>query len=98
MGCVKIKTDYETIGLQEFVDKSIYNPYNEDPLQVEVIDENEMVLRNGDKWSVTLNSLDGSFIFEGKTDRYYEIDRVLDIRYKFGVLFTVLRSELNKQK
>lgn len=98
MGCIKLKTDYDTIGLQEFVEKSIYNPYNEEPLQVEIIDNNEMVLRNCDKWAVTLNSLDGTFVFEGKTERYYDIDRVMDIRYKFGALFDVMRTEINKQK
>lgn len=98
MGCIAIKKDYDTIGLQEFVGKSIYNPYNEEPLQVEVVDGNEMKLINPGKWSVTLNSLDGTFVFEGKTERYYDIDRIMDIRYKFGTLFDVMRTELNKQK
>lgn len=97
MGCVKLKTDYEVISLERYVRENVYDPYNE-PLDIEVESENRMTLINPGKWSVTLDSDDGSFTFKGEFNNYYDVDRLMCIRDVYGTLFEVLRLDILKNK
>lgn len=95
MGCVKLKTDYEVISLERYVRENVYDPYNE-PLDIEVESENRMTLINPGKWTVTLDSDEGSFTFKGEFKNYYDVDRLMSIRNLYGTLFEVLRFDIRK--
>ena len=76
-----------TPNLVDYVNNYLYNPY-EEPFEVRV-EDGKIILDQGE-WSVILNSKEGSFIIKGTVDKYYDIDRIKDIRDNFGEIYTVL--------
>lgn len=72
--------------LQEFVNKFIYDPYH---IKLDVTTGKDTITLTSPDWFVILNTEEGSFFFQGIIRRMYDIDRVSDIRDKFGNLFTI---------
>ena len=76
-----------TPSLVDYVNHHLYNPYDE-PFEVSVVD-GEIILDQGE-WKVVLNSTRGSITITGIIDKYYDIDRIKDIRDNFGEIYSVL--------
>lgn len=84
------------VSLEEYIKYEVYDPYGEE-LVVVSADDNEIVLSLPGEWSVILNSGEGTFRVIGDINKYYYIDRIQDIRDKFGSLFSVYHiNHINK--
>lgn len=91
----KSLTEGRLVKLEEYI-KLIYDPYDEE-LVVVSADDNEIVLSLPGEWTVILNSGEGTFKVRGSIDKYYDIDRIKDIRDRFGELFSVYHmNNINK--
>lgn len=73
-------------SLQEYVDREIYDPYKE-KLIVEQ-SKYTITLKSPD-WTVILNTEEGSITVTGMIKKYYDIDRIYNIRNMFGNLFSI---------
>lgn len=83
-------------SVEEFISSRIYDPY-EEPLDV-ILEGSTVILKNGDKWKIVMNSDEGSFIFEGVMCGYYDIDRVKDIWTKQGEIYSIRNIQKLKHK
>lgn len=91
----KSLTEGRLVSLEEYI-KMIYDPYDEE-LVIISADDNEIVLSLPGEWTVILNSGEGTFKVRGSIDKYYDIDRIKDIRDRFGELFSVYHmNNINK--
>lgn len=91
----KSLTEGRLVKLEEYI-KLIYDPYGEE-LVIISADDNEIVLSLPGEWKVILNSGEGTFKVIGDINKYYDIDRIKDIRDKFGELFSVYHmNNINK--
>lgn len=91
----KSLTEGRLVSLEEYI-KLIYDPYGEE-LVIISADDNEIVLSLPGEWKVILNSGEGTFKVIGDINKYYDIDRIKDIRDRFGELFSVYRmNNINK--
>lgn len=91
----KSLTEGRLVSLEEYI-KMIYDPYDEE-LVIISADDNEIVLSLPGEWTVILNSGEGTFKVKGEINKYYDIDRIKDIRDRFGELFSVYHmNNINK--
>lgn len=91
----KSLTEGRLVSFAEYI-KMIYDPYDEE-LVIISADDNEIVLSLPGEWTVILNSGEGTFKVRGSIDKYYDIDRIKDIRDRFGELFSVYHmNNINK--
>lgn len=91
----KSLTEGRLVSLEEYI-KLIYDPYGEE-LVIISADDNEIVLSLPGEWKVILNSGEGTFKVIGDINKYYDIDRIKDIRDRFGELFSVYHmNNINK--
>lgn len=73
--------------VEEIMTLFIYRPYEEE-LQY-MVDQNQRIHIKGKTWTVTLDHHTGDFTFEGRLNKYYEIDTIESIRDSFGDIYSI---------
>ena len=80
-------TENKKYTVEQLIKLFIYRPYC-DEIQF-MVAEDERIHIKGDTWIVILDHNTGEFYFEGKINRYYEIDTITSIRDCFGDIYSV---------
>lgn len=80
------KTARKDMTIEEVFNILVYRPYR-NKLSV-MVTEDERICFRGETWSVILDHNTGEFHFDGRLDRFYDIDMIESIRDSFGDIYS----------
>ena len=83
-------TENRSLTLEEAAGIMVYRPYGDSVFVM--VDRDDRIWFRGYTWTLVLDRSNGGFLFEGRIERYYEIDTVTSIRDAYGEFYSFVNE------